>query len=111
MRIENGETKNYAESYLHNELAIIDTTDAKTDEVVAIPEAILARGDVVQEILFILGGAVQVNHERIRQVGIVAAVKMTRESRLRTTANGQERNGERPSEWCGGGAQHADHVG
>lgn len=48
MAITEGETKNYAESYQDNELAIIDTTDPKTDEVVVIPERLLADRGVVQ---------------------------------------------------------------
>ncbi len=43
LRLAEGETKNYAESYRHNELAIIETTDPKTDDVVAIPEELLAK--------------------------------------------------------------------
>lgn len=38
MSITEGETKNFGESYRQNELAIIDVTDPKQDEVVAIPE-------------------------------------------------------------------------
>jgi hypothetical protein len=48
MRLNQGETKSYAESYRSNELAIIDTTDPKTDEVVAIPEKLLARHTAIQ---------------------------------------------------------------
>jgi len=48
MRIDNGETKNYSESYRSVELAITDTTDPAFDDVVAIPEAILAHKDTVQ---------------------------------------------------------------
>ncbi len=48
MRITEGETKNYAESYRVNELTITDTTDPKFDDVVAIPEALLARGEPIQ---------------------------------------------------------------
>ncbi len=48
MRLVQGETKNYSESYHDNELAITDTTDAAFDEVVAIPEHFLARGETVQ---------------------------------------------------------------
>ena len=47
--LDNGETKNYAESERDNELAIIDVTDAKFDEVVAIPETLIARGETVQD--------------------------------------------------------------
>lgn len=48
MRLAEGETKNYSESPRFNELAVIDTTNPEFDDVVAIPEAMLARGDVVQ---------------------------------------------------------------
>lgn len=48
MRLDEGETKNYSESTLLNELAIIDTTDPKVDEVVAIPESLIAKGETVQ---------------------------------------------------------------
>ncbi|HEY1763722.1 MAG TPA: cytochrome c biogenesis protein ResB [Opitutaceae bacterium] len=48
MRLDEGETKNYSESTLLNELAIIDTTDPKVDQVVAIPEALIAKGETVQ---------------------------------------------------------------
>lgn len=43
MRITEGETKNFAESYRKNELAITDVTDPNTDEVVAIPEEVVAK--------------------------------------------------------------------
>jgi hypothetical protein len=48
MRLDEGETKNYAESSRFNELAIIDVTDPKVDGVVAIPESLLATGTVIQ---------------------------------------------------------------
>jgi ABC-type transport system involved in cytochrome c biogenesis permease subunit len=48
MRINEGETRNYAESYQHVELAIVDVTDPKTDVVVAIPESFLAHRETVQ---------------------------------------------------------------
>ncbi len=48
MQLEENETRNYSESLRLNELAIVDTTDPKTDRVVAIPESLLARGVVVQ---------------------------------------------------------------
>lgn len=44
MRIEEGGTQSYSESYRSNELAILDTTDPGFNEVVAIPEAVLADG-------------------------------------------------------------------
>ena len=48
LRVTEGETKNYSESFHHNELAIVDTTDPNSDEVVAIPDEILARGGTIQ---------------------------------------------------------------
>jgi hypothetical protein len=48
MRLVEGETKNYAESYRRNELAIIETTDPKFDDVVAIPESVLAHQREIQ---------------------------------------------------------------
>jgi hypothetical protein len=48
LRLTEGETKNYAESSRLNELAIIETTDPKVDDVVAIPEQLLARGKEFQ---------------------------------------------------------------
>ncbi|HVU34214.1 MAG TPA: cytochrome c biogenesis protein CcsA [Opitutaceae bacterium] len=48
MRINEGETKAYAESYRQTELAITDVTDPKFDDVVAIPESFLASHQVIQ---------------------------------------------------------------
>ncbi len=48
MRLSEGDTKNYAESFRANELVITDTTDPKFDDVVAIPEAVVARGESIQ---------------------------------------------------------------
>jgi hypothetical protein len=48
MTLDEGGTKNYAESNRLDELAIINVTDPAFDEVVAIPESMLARGTVVQ---------------------------------------------------------------
>ena len=48
MRLTQGEPRGYSESYRENELAIVDTTDPKFDEVVAIPEAVVARTTAVQ---------------------------------------------------------------
>lgn len=42
MRLEEGQTKSYAESFREHELAIIDRSNPEFDEVVAIPEAALA---------------------------------------------------------------------
>ena len=48
MRLDQGETKNFSESFRNIELAITDTSDPKFDDVVAIPESPLARKEVVQ---------------------------------------------------------------
>ncbi|MBI4622303.1 MAG: cytochrome c biogenesis protein ResB [Verrucomicrobia bacterium] len=48
MRLTEGDAKNYSESYRGNELAFVDKSNAEFDEVVAIPEALLARGETVQ---------------------------------------------------------------
>jgi hypothetical protein len=50
MLLSEGETKNYAESYRDNELAIIDATDPQFDDVVAISEGILERKTPVQHL-------------------------------------------------------------
>src|SRR5579883_2500448 len=49
LAIDNGQTKNYAESQRDDELAIIDATDPKTDTVVSIPVSLLAAGDTIQD--------------------------------------------------------------
>ena len=48
MQLREGETKSYSESYRYNELAIIDQTDPKFDDVVAVPEALLKPGSAIQ---------------------------------------------------------------
>lgn len=48
MAINEGDAKNYSESFRLYELAVIDTTDPKFDDVVAIPDTHLARGELVQ---------------------------------------------------------------
>jgi len=48
MRLDEGQTKNYSESYRENELAIIDITDADFDDVVAIPDSRLVPGKEIQ---------------------------------------------------------------
>ena len=48
MRIEEGATQHYSESYRSNELAILDTTNPDFNEVVAIPEAVLSDGGSIQ---------------------------------------------------------------
>ncbi len=47
--LKEGVARNYAESYRQNELAIIDGTDPKFDDVVAVPEALLAPGRDLQD--------------------------------------------------------------
>jgi hypothetical protein len=48
LRLNEGETRNYAESYRENEFVLIEATDSKSDEVVAIPESYLAGKTAVQ---------------------------------------------------------------
>ena len=48
MRLDQGETKNFSESSRFNELAIIDATDPNFDDVVAVPERLLAEGTAFQ---------------------------------------------------------------
>lgn len=48
MRLDEGETKNYSESFRGVELAITDVTSPEFDEVVAIPEPVLAGRETVQ---------------------------------------------------------------
>jgi hypothetical protein len=48
MPLNEGETKNYSESYRDVELAVMDTTDPKFNEVVAIPETVLRDGGTIQ---------------------------------------------------------------
>jgi len=48
MRLEEGGTSRYSESYRLNELVVMDTTNPDHDEVVAIPEDVLADGGVIQ---------------------------------------------------------------
>lgn len=43
MRLDEGQTRNFAESFREHELAIVDVTDAQFDDVVAIPEKLLTR--------------------------------------------------------------------
>ena len=48
LRLDQGATKAYSESYLQTELAVSDTTDAKFDDVVAIPTATLEKPGIIQ---------------------------------------------------------------
>ncbi len=48
MRIEEGHTSHYSESSRFNELVLMDTTNPDFNEVVAIPEAVLGDGGVIQ---------------------------------------------------------------
>jgi len=48
MRLDEGQTKNYSESYRDNELSIIDITDADFDDVVAIPDTRLVPGKEIE---------------------------------------------------------------
>lgn len=48
MRLVEGETKNYSESFRNNELVFIETTDPTVDQVVAVPEEVVARQGELQ---------------------------------------------------------------
>lgn len=48
MRLNEGETKNYAESFSHFELVLIDATDPEFDDVIAIPQSLLTRKSPIQ---------------------------------------------------------------
>ena len=48
VRLEEGETKNYSESFRDYELALLDKTDPAFDEVVAIPSSVLEQKGVIQ---------------------------------------------------------------
>ncbi|MCC5025235.1 MAG: cytochrome c biogenesis protein ResB [Candidatus Synoicihabitans palmerolidicus] len=48
LRLEEGATRNYSESVRRNEVVIIDTTDSEFDEVVAIPESLIAAAEPIQ---------------------------------------------------------------
>jgi len=48
MRIDEGQTLGYSEAAREVELAVIDVTDPTFDQVVAIPEEVLARGGIIQ---------------------------------------------------------------
>jgi hypothetical protein len=47
LRLDEGQTKNYSESFRLSELALIDTTDTQFDDVYVVPEKLLARGKAV----------------------------------------------------------------
>jgi hypothetical protein len=47
MHLRNGETKNYSEAGRQYELAVVDTTDAKSDKVVAVPGQRLLKGGAI----------------------------------------------------------------
>ena len=48
MRLEAGETKNYAEDSRRNELVVLDVTNPDQDKVVAIPQAVLEQGGEIR---------------------------------------------------------------
>jgi hypothetical protein len=48
MRLNDGETKNFAESFRDNELVLTDTTNSSFDDVVAIPERLLEQKVTIQ---------------------------------------------------------------
>jgi len=47
LRLDEGQTRNYSESFRISELAVIDTTDPQYDDVVVVPEKLLARGQAI----------------------------------------------------------------
>ena len=48
LQLREGESRNYAESYRRNELAIVEDTDPKTDAVTVVPEERLRSGEAIQ---------------------------------------------------------------
>ncbi len=50
MRIDEGQTAGYSEAPREVELAVVDKTDPNFDQVVSIPESILARGGTIQNV-------------------------------------------------------------
>jgi hypothetical protein len=48
MRLGQGQTKNYSESLYHDELAIIDTSGAGSDQVISVPESQLHAGNRIE---------------------------------------------------------------
>ncbi len=48
LTLNEGETKGYSEAFRDHELVVIDASDPDFDEVVAIPESIIAEGDPIQ---------------------------------------------------------------
>src|SRR5262249_47024129 len=47
MRLDQGETKNYSESFYFDELAVIDTSGKDSDEVISIPGSRLSKGSKI----------------------------------------------------------------
>lgn len=48
LRLDQGQTRNYSESYRENELAITDVTDPQWDQVISIPMDYVSRKDPIQ---------------------------------------------------------------
>lgn len=48
LTLNNGETRNYTESERYNEVAIVDATNPKFDDVTVIPERLIANGTTIQ---------------------------------------------------------------
>lgn len=48
LRLEEGETRNYSESFRRNEVVLIDTSNSEYDEVIAIPEAFLSQHERIE---------------------------------------------------------------
>jgi ResB-like family len=47
LRLNQGEAKNYSESFYHDELALIDTSGSDSDQVVSIPDSKLSAGNKI----------------------------------------------------------------
>ena len=48
LRLEEGETRNYSESFRRNEVVIVDASDPDYDNVVAIPESLISDQETIQ---------------------------------------------------------------
>ncbi len=87
MRLEKDLARNYSESYLRNELAVIQSDDGKTDNVTAIPEGLLARkGSIeVPELPFRI-----VVKDYFPNAGLVAAGSVRLDATPITLSDGQK---------------------
>jgi hypothetical protein len=49
MQLSEGETRNYSESFRHNELVFIDSSDPKADKIIAVPDSLLSKRKEVKD--------------------------------------------------------------